>query len=68
MVVGRNAERDAPVVVVGVVLAADPADPAGIEVAKTLALVVVGVPVVVIGEEMVVFLLYLQFEIPFRQV
>ena len=62
VVVGRNPELDVPVVTVVVVPAdvvvvvllpgtVDPAEAGGIE---TLAVVVVGVPVVVIGEDMVV--------------
>ena len=62
VVVGGNAELDAPVVIVGVVpvdvvfvvLAPGLADPAEAVGAETLPVVVVGVPVVVIGEDMVV--------------
>ena len=61
VVVGGNPELDVPVVIV-VVVPADvvvalfpgPADPAGAEGDETLAVVVVGVPVVVIGEDMLV--------------
>ena len=63
VVVDRNPELDVPVVIVGVVAAdvvvvvltpgsADPEEAEGVE---TLAVVVVGVPVFVIGEDMVVF-------------
>ena len=60
--VGGNPELDVPVVIVDVVpadvvvvaLTPGPADPAGAEGDETLAVVVVGVPVVVIGEDMVV--------------
>ena len=61
VVVGENPELDVPVVIVVVVpadvvvaLTPGPADPAGAEDDETLAVVVVGVPVVVIGEDMVV--------------
>ena len=62
VVVGGNPELDVPVVIVGVVPAdvvvvvvtpgpAAPVEPEGFE---TLAVVLVGIPVVVIGEDMVV--------------
>ena len=60
--VGGNPELDVPVVIVVVVpadvvvvaLTPGPADPVEAEGDETLAVVVVGVPVVVIGEDMVV--------------
>ena len=63
VVVGGNPELDVPVVIVVVVpasvvvvaLTLGPADPAGAEGDETLAVVVVGVPVVVIGEDMVLW-------------
>ena len=62
VVAGGNPELDVPVVIVGVipakvvvvVLTPGPVDPAEAEGDKTLAVVVVGVHVVVIGEDMVV--------------
>ena len=62
VVVGGKPELDVPVVIVVVVpadvvvaaLTPGPADPAGAEGNETLAVVVVGVPVVVIGEDMLV--------------
>ena len=62
VVVGGNPELDVPVVivvgvpadVVVVTLTAGPADPAGAKCDETHAFVVLGVPVVVIGEDMVV--------------
>ena len=59
---GGNPELDVPVVIVGVgpadvvvvVLTPGPIDPVEAEGDETLAVVVVGVPVVVIGEDMVV--------------
>ena len=62
VVAGRNPELDIPVIIVGVipvdvvvvVLTPGPVDPAGAEGDETFAVVVVGVPVVVIGEDMMV--------------
>ena len=63
VVAGGNPELDVPVVIVGVspadvvvvALTPGPAGPAGAEGDETLAVVVVGVPVVVIGEDMVLY-------------
>ena len=62
VVAGGNPELGVPVVMVGVipadvvvvVLTPGPADPTEAENVETLAVLVVGVPVVVIGEDMVI--------------
>ena len=74
VVVGGNPELDVPVVivvvpadVVVVVVTPGPAGPVEAGGVETLAAVVVGVPVVVIGEDVVVcFCIPLHFEIQFR--